>query len=165
MIRFEGEFSSASKHFLSHQAVITGIIVTSVTFLLCLFFPIMLANILSMMWILYVYIGMFVAILTLIIISDYSVKMMESQYKCEKLKFVEIADDGYIEVVREFDGYEFAKHIDDVKEVGDYGEFYYIVFSRPNAEPSVLCQKDLIVKGSIEEFEKFFDGKIIKKRT
>ena len=46
-----------------------------------------------------------------------------------------------------------------VKELRDYGNFYHIIFSDVPDSYYVL-QKDLIVKGSIEEFENCFNGKI-----
>jgi hypothetical protein len=49
--------------------------------------------------------------------------------------------------------------IDDIDEIHDMKIFYYI----PQAEDIVLCQKSLLTEGTIEEFEKLFDGKITKK--
>ena len=43
--------------------------------------------------------------------------------------------------------------------IHDIKIFYYI----PQAEDIILCQKSLLTEGAIEEFEKLFDGKIIKK--
>lgn|GEM_PF-2504130 len=72
------------------------------------------------------------------------------------------------------DGYFITQHlktISDVRKVIDYGEWYEIVFyGRKNGyyadEKNLLyciCQKDLIVTGTIEDFEKLFEGKIIRK--
>ena len=55
-----------------------------------------------------------------------------------------------------------VKQISKVKKVIDYGECYEIVFGLDTSWWWV-CQKDLITKGSIEEFEKLFEGKIICK--
>ena len=49
--------------------------------------------------------------------------------------------------------------LDKISTVDDRGEFYSI----PEIDTAVLCQKSLLVEGTIEEFEKLFDGKIIKK--
>ena len=51
----------------------------------------------------------------------------------------------------------------DVKKVLDYGEFYDIIFYFPNKVLNCICQKDLIVEGTIEEFEKLFEDKIMRK--
>ena len=66
------------------------------------------------------------------------------------------------------------KKIEDVKKIVDYGEFYYIsyyfpekwvniIFYFPHKLSCCICQKDLIVEGTIEEFEELFEGKIERK--
>ena len=37
---------------------------------------------------------------------------------------------------------------------------YYIIYG--DMDNSIVCQKNLLVEGSIEEFEELFRGKIIK---
>ena len=49
--------------------------------------------------------------------------------------------------------------LDDINIIYDYGEFYHIY----DADITLYCQKSLLVEGTIEEFEKLFEGKIIKK--
>ena len=49
--------------------------------------------------------------------------------------------------------------IDEIPYVYDYGE-YYQIWDRCLL---YFCQKDLLVQGTIEEFEKIFEGKIIRK--
>ncbi len=49
--------------------------------------------------------------------------------------------------------------LDKISTIDDMGEFYSI----PEIDTAVLCQKSLLVEGTIEEFEKLFEGKIIKK--
>ncbi len=56
-----------------------------------------------------------------------------------------------------------SKLIEDVKEVRDYGEFYDIVFPIGKTSNNFICQKDLLVSGTIEEFEAKFKGKIVRK--
>ena len=46
-----------------------------------------------------------------------------------------------------------------IKEIIDYGNFYHIIFSDVPDSYYVL-QKDLMVQGTIEEFEKCFNDKI-----
>ena len=50
--------------------------------------------------------------------------------------------------------------LDKVKTILDYGDWYYIIFKFGDMSNSWICQKDLIVKGTNEEFEKIFEGKI-----
>lgn len=52
---------------------------------------------------------------------------------------------------------------DQVKAIYDWGAWYSFDFYFPNKNIYLICQKDLIVEGTIEEFEKLFEGKIIRK--
>ena len=49
-----------------------------------------------------------------------------------------------------------------IKRVIDAGEFYYIVFSDINN--SYICQKDLLINGTIAEFEYYFKDKLKKRK-
>ncbi|MBR2377787.1 MAG: hypothetical protein IKA85_08490 [Clostridia bacterium] len=53
--------------------------------------------------------------------------------------------------------------VDDIKNVIDYGDFYAIVFYFPNLDKRFICLKDLIVEGTLEEFEQLFEDKIVRK--
>ena len=48
----------------------------------------------------------------------------------------------------------------DVKKVYDYGEYYYIVANFLNHSSIFVCQKDLLSKGTLKDFEMLFSGKI-----
>ena len=56
-----------------------------------------------------------------------------------------------------------SRTLDDIKVILDYGEFYDIIFYFPNKVLNCICQKDLLVEGTIEEFEKLFEDKIVRK--
>ncbi len=54
-------------------------------------------------------------------------------------------------------------NIEQIKAVKDYGEYYTLTvagFFRPSAH--LICQKDLLTQGTIEEFEALFTDKIKK---
>lgn len=53
------------------------------------------------------------------------------------------------------------KPIKKIKKVLDYGDCYYVIYGDMNN--SIVCQKDLLTEGTIEEFESLFQGKIIRK--
>ena len=55
------------------------------------------------------------------------------------------------------------RHIEDIKRIEDHGDHYSIVFYFPHQSPMFLCQKDLLVEGSIEEFEERFADLIVQK--
>lgn len=52
--------------------------------------------------------------------------------------------------------------ISDIKKITDMGKWYVIDFYFPNKNLFFVCQKDLLIEGSIDEFEKLFEDKIIK---
>lgn len=53
----------------------------------------------------------------------------------------------------------------DVKKVYDYGDYYYIVANFLNHSSIFVCQKDLLTKGTLKDFEMLFSGKIEKKKA
>lgn len=57
-----------------------------------------------------------------------------------------------------------SKNVEEIKEVHDYDQFYYLVLPKRYVDSVFVCQKDLLVKGSLEEFEKLFEGRIIRKQ-
>lgn len=61
------------------------------------------------------------------------------------------------------DGITESRYIEEVKEVRDYGEYYALVFPMGKLSEKFVCQKDLLTKGTLEEFEALFEGKIVKK--
>ena len=73
-------------------------------------------------------------------------------------KKIYITDDGII--VSQCEKTRREDSIDGVKNVKDYGEWYEINFSGIKHKGVFVCQKDLLTKGSIEEFEKLFEGRI-----
>ena len=56
-----------------------------------------------------------------------------------------------------------TKPLKKVKKVIDCGKWYYIIFKFGDITNAWVCQKDLIVKGTIEDFERLFEGKIVRK--
>lgn len=61
------------------------------------------------------------------------------------------------------DKFNVAKLIRDVKLVRDFGEFYDIVFPFGKVSEYFVCEKKLLTKGSLEQFESLFAGKIQRK--
>lgn len=49
-----------------------------------------------------------------------------------------------------------------IKKISDEGNFYVIIFGQYSN--GIICQKDLIVEGDIQEFEKLFEGKIVRNK-
>lgn len=61
------------------------------------------------------------------------------------------------------DKFEYSRHLTQVKKVIDYKEFYQIHFVFPYKNLTFICQKNLLVNGTIADFEKIFEGKIVRK--
>lgn len=55
------------------------------------------------------------------------------------------------------------KHLSNVKKVVDMGDWYKIYFYFPHKSDLFICQKDLIIQGTTEEFESLFSDKIIRR--
>jgi hypothetical protein len=56
-----------------------------------------------------------------------------------------------------------SKNIEDVKEVVDRGEWYEFSFVFSDRDIYFVCQKDLITKGTLADFEKLFKNIITHK--
>ena len=73
-----------------------------------------------------------------------------------------VIENGIIEFSSdECNQYETAEN---VKCIFDFGDWYHIVFKFPTKSIYCVCQKDLLVQGTIEEFEAVFEGKIVRKK-
>lgn len=51
--------------------------------------------------------------------------------------------------------------ISDVIFVRDYGDFYELVFPLRKLSNRFICQKELLKLGTLQEFERLFEGKIL----
>lgn len=54
------------------------------------------------------------------------------------------------------------RNIADVKYVRDWGDFYELVFPFGKISEKFVCQKNLLVKGTLKEFEALFRTTIIR---
>lgn len=55
-------------------------------------------------------------------------------------------------------------YLENIKNIFDCGEWYHIIFNYPAKSIYCVCQKNLLTEGSIEQFEKLFEGKIVRKK-
>ena len=72
-----------------------------------------------------------------------------------------IIHDGLITAIT--DTQPLTKNISDVKQVNEYADYYKINFSFGNLSNVFICQKDLITKGTLEEFDELFADKLVIK--
>ncbi len=82
----------------------------------------------------------------------------EKRHPSRVLPTIIFTDEEYI--VYQCGKYEEFREISKAEKVTDYGEFYYISFTFGNKSENFICQKDLLVEGTLEEFEALFEGKI-----
>lgn len=72
-------------------------------------------------------------------------------------------DNTRIRCERPYHGLPFVEiSINEVKKVIDYGECYFIIYT--DVAQAIVCQKDLIKEGTLEEFEALFEGKIKRRK-
>lgn len=75
-------------------------------------------------------------------------------------KRIYIVDDNMVCITDKFTE---NRSVELVKKVFDYGEFYFISFYFGKISGNFVCQKSLLTKGTLEEFENLFDDKIVRK--
>ncbi len=56
------------------------------------------------------------------------------------------------------------KKLKQIRKVIDAGECYYVIYKWGEIGNCIICQKDLIREGTLEEFEELFKGKIVKEK-
>ena len=160
IIEFNGELSQESKRYILKQQHKIGVICYFITFILfsafILFFGyttgtityLLPFEILFLIWII---------IMIMFPKLNISQKIMKEYYPRqviitkEEISFENISYESYC-----------CKKLIDVKKVIDCGNFYYFKFYFP-FNHNCVCQKDLITKGTLEEFEKLFEDKIVRK--
>ena len=157
MIEFNGYLSGEAEKFFWKHSRRTVLLILYLTFLIML--PIFLIiSINTNYWkLLDVYIAFCLTTPLFLFIP-------KTKKEKEKLTLKRIFVEGeYIVCQKNKD--EDYRLIEDTEKVIDYGTFYYIHFPFGKKSENFICQKDLLTKGTLEEFESLFEGKIIRKAT
>lgn len=55
-----------------------------------------------------------------------------------------------------------TREIEQVVDVQDFGDYYIVYFSNIIKTKSFVCQKDLLVEGTLEEFEELFEDTLVR---
>jgi len=154
MIRFEGAISQTSKKIVLKSYSNLMLIIS-----ICVCIPFVIVNILVAIFIDSIYALFLLAILSLPVIAFFArePKKAYGMIMPEKI----IIDEECIE--SEGERFHKSKLLSDVKKIVDYGDGYLIFFYSFPKTVSFFCQKNLIVEGTIEEFEKLFEDKIVRK--
>ena len=152
MIEFNGYLTGASRKFLFKKIINCLQYSTIFAFTMVLPFIILLVKTFEALSILYIY---FAAFLCLMIVYRIIPKVGKSTIP----KRIYITDNKMVCIADDFTE---KRSVELVKKVYDYGKFYFISFYG-KISCYFICQKSLLTQGTIEDFEKLFDGKIERK--
>ena len=154
MIEFKGELSKTCKEFVLKNEVRCSRIALTIS---C--FPFIVADIIwwAVSGKLYVLIALPALVFPVFLAG---IKPKEKGYGLIMTKRVTIEGN---DLECEGDQFHETKTMDQIKCVIDYGEWYKFEFRLPGNCQRFICQKDLITQGTIEDFEKLFADKIIRR--
>ena len=155
MIEFNGYISGTSQEFFLKKSrkIAQNLILFAVILLLPIFFVIAYQ---TKYWLLLGTYG------TLIIAALLLVRIPKKVKNLQKVLPKKIyTEEEYIVCVA--DQYVEYRKISDVKTVVDHGEFYELVFPFGKVSDKFICQKSLLVKGTLTDFENMFEIDILKK--
>lgn len=148
MIEFNGYISGSAEKYFFKKSRILGLKILLCSWIL-LFPGLICFSLNTELWIV---MGIYCSMLLIILLLIYIPKSKkEKRALIPKRIFIE---DEYIVAIT--DKYEDIKQISDVKKVIDYGEFYDLVFPFGKISERFICQKNLLINGSIEDFEAVF---------
>ena len=150
MIKFQGKLSGACKNYVlkrERKFALIGGIAASIVFVI----PVIVA-IFVIHWIFVL--GIPVLILTALLAG---ITPNEKSYGLIMPSTVLIDGEN---IISKSDKFYLERSASEVVKVLDMGEWYHILFD--DRENKFICQKTLIVEGSLDEFEDIFEGKIIK---
>lgn len=101
-----------------------------------------------------IFVGLFMCIMLFVSIPQS--KKGRTQITPKKI----VIEHDYIVCVAE--KYTETRLVSDVKLVKDFGEYYELCFPFGKLSDKFVCQKSLLTKGTIQEFERLFNGKIVR---
>ena len=159
MIVFEGEFSEKlKKKVLGLHAkhiflalLLTAVIWCTPCIILGIIFDTMITKIMM-------YTSVCISCILLLLSAIY--RERPKNYGKIMPRKVIIEDDAIISVCENI---EYYRYMSDVKKVIDRGDAYFFVFYFPHKNVTYICQKTSVVQGTIEEFERIFENKIVRK--
>ena len=98
-------------------------------------------------------------LMTIIVLGPFRTKRRRIDWDYD----ITFSDDTIKIIVNHQNGFVITKPIKKVKKVVDYGGYYFLFVFRWETTHGIICQKDLLVEGSLEEFEELFKDKIERK--
>lgn len=149
-IIFNGELSKISKNILAKEIFKITLIASTIPFILISALIIIFSLSLGYIYLIFLFmpIVLYIGCLLTPFISLESTREVSIQAEVIYIKYGK---------------YEAIRNISDIKTIIDFGQGFYFKFKFPHKCIYCFCQKDLIVSGSIEEFENIFKNKIVRK--
>lgn len=155
MIEFSGEFSEKNKNYLLKQNSMVGFLASLVV---AIIFGIIIITIAAIydFWIITIFLIVLVFLIAIATMAPYIQKKKTLNLLLPKK--ISIDENGNIYF--DLDSHTISRSINDIKEIIDTDESYYIKFRFPKVS-GFICQKDLLKNGTIEQFEQIYKYKII----
>ena len=147
MVRFEGQLNEECKKFLKRQKFFAAVV--SIAFSFTTTAPIIIVFALAVTkWI-------FLCLILLLAFFIY-------QYYYDRMGYSIsiIVDQDYVKGIGEKQYQEYSTSIEKVVEVIDMGSWFRIKLDF-KINMFLICQKDLLVEGTLEEFEEIFKDKLV----
>ena len=156
MIEFSGEISKECRRYIlrreSRCGMIVGLWVASI-FIIPVIIAMRTVHWIHVLWI--------PVLIIFVLLSGLPVK--KNNYSVIIPSKVSILEDGTM--ISESEKFHWIEDVSYVKNVIDYGGWYHIYFFYTHRNQRFICDKSIITKGTLEEFEKLFEGKIERKNN
>lgn len=152
-----GEICEKCKYIHLREQALSGFIVSTIIALFGITIVLILAYVFHWLEILF-----FIFPFVFIVIIATAAPFLQKKHSLEFISPQKIVIDqkqGYISVIMGKQAHTFKKSLVAIKFVIDRGEWYYLKLRFPKIG-GIICQKNLIVKGTIEEFESIFKNKL-----
>ena len=151
---FRGKLNEECSRYLKKKRIIEGIIKFNVMFVVSIPFVLCFAFAVSY-WVFLFLIVTFIFALIDVLFYDESFKVEPDEIDIDDMFLT-----GYC---AKYD-YKRMNYLSDVLEVTDMGAWYKFKYNL-TINVFTVCQKDLIVEGTLEEFEELFADKLVRKET
>ena len=152
MIEFNGELTGKAKEYLIRNQIRIQMIASTVTAIIY-----SVPVVLTAFWWNILFILFIIPLILLVVVSLIPPSKKAKRSFMPLRIFIDPIEET---VVSQCEKGERFRMLEAIEKIVDYGDFYHIIFSFGNRDPYFVCQKSLLTKGTIEEFEALFEGKI-----
>lgn len=157
MIEFQGIYSESSKKFCLRLQSMRALSV--VVPIICLFAIVdIVISVILDLWVCIIFLFPLILLAPFAMIAPYLEKQKYLQGMLPDK--VIISKEAGVSAFWKDDS--FTRPLDSVKKIVSTGEQFLFVFYNPK-RTDIICQQDLLVEGTLEEFENIFAGKIVRK--